>query len=497
MYGSHFDFTGKSKSTKPTSKPNQLCEIIKDSKRKTREILETLDTSTVKFTKSTKTLKRKLPKLPNIQTIKNTSEKSNLVKTKVQKLKPNSSTKSNKPTKKIIANPVKSPDEKPKERRGRKRKTVLPTKIPYDWQITYDNTALPTIRYPETKSVPDHLIPEFKQNIHLILPKTTKKQKKTRGYPLEPNRDISGLEEGYISLLKKFWTPDRLNVLVEILVPSACYVDEEEHEDNPRVTLSLVDWFCINYSRHEGVSYPTSREKEFMVNLEYRKNLSASLRPFFDVYCRGDRILIEYVDNDCNIQVKNPNSTEIQWDNKKQVGVRMVGEDKMVYIITTVGQLNFFKWAIINMVIDYCEKNARKIKYHMKRTKDTPNSDGNKRRKLFQSKDQSWFIKGAGVTIEFDFNNNPFDGTEDPPSENEYEENQPETYIDNSCIENMDATENTLTFEPCENIDDNEQSVGDAGENAYNQDNDYTDEQSDENQMNDTEECEQISENEC
>ena len=35
------------------------------------------------------------------------------------------------------------------------------------------------------------------------------------------------------------------------------------------------------------------------------------------------------------------------------------------YIITTVGQLNFFKWAIENYILEYIEKNIKEIEEDM------------------------------------------------------------------------------------------------------------------------------------
>jgi hypothetical protein len=84
------------------------------------------------------------------------------------------------------------------------------------------------------------------------------------------------------------------------------------------------------YSIPENGSKP---ERRFKVYLDYKLNLKAYSKKRFDPFCRWDRIAFPYLNNS--------------------------------YIQTTVGQLNFFKWAIDNQVIHYIEANYRDIEYDM------------------------------------------------------------------------------------------------------------------------------------
>ena len=97
-----------------------------------------------------------------------------------------------------------------------------------------------------------------------------------------------------------------------------------------RISLRIVDWFATNYAKkHYTVYSLNSKENRFKVYNDYKLNLKAYSKKRFDPFCRWDRITIPYQDNK--------------------------------YIQTTIGQLNFFKWAIQNGVVKYIEDNYADI----------------------------------------------------------------------------------------------------------------------------------------
>jgi hypothetical protein len=94
------------------------------------------------------------------------------------------------------------------------------------------------------------------------------------------------------------------------------------------ISLRIVDWFATNFSKENYTQYPVSKNgvmERFKVYNDYKLNLKAYSKKRFDPFCRWDRITIPY-----------KNGTHIQ---------------------TTIGQLNFFKWALENSVIQYIEDN--------------------------------------------------------------------------------------------------------------------------------------------
>jgi hypothetical protein len=100
-----------------------------------------------------------------------------------------------------------------------------------------------------------------------------------------------------------------------------------------KISLRIVDWFATNYAKKNYTLIDQPSGKRFKVYPDYKLKLKAYSKKRFDPFCRWDRISIPY---------KNDTSIE-----------------------TTIGQLNFFKWAIENSVIQYIETNYDPIESDM------------------------------------------------------------------------------------------------------------------------------------
>lgn len=105
-----------------------------------------------------------------------------------------------------------------------------------------------------------------------------------------------------------------------------------------KISLRIVDWFATNYAKKYYTLYTISQqdnneERRFKVYDDYKLKLKAYSKKRFDPFCRWERISIPYKGNS--------------------------------FIETTIGQLNFFKWAIENKVIDYIEENYDAIEKDM------------------------------------------------------------------------------------------------------------------------------------
>lgn len=92
-----------------------------------------------------------------------------------------------------------------------------------------------------------------------------------------------------------------------------------------KISLRIVDWFATNYSKKYYTVYSIPNESRFKVYNDYKLKLKAYSKKRFDPFCRWERITIPF-----------KNDTFIQ---------------------TTIGQLNFFKWALENEVITYITEN--------------------------------------------------------------------------------------------------------------------------------------------
>lgn len=106
-----------------------------------------------------------------------------------------------------------------------------------------------------------------------------------------------------------------------------------------RISLRIVDWFVTNFSKKYYVVYElpakhnVSEIQRFKVYNDYKLKLKAYNKTRFDPFCRWERITIPYNQNQ--------------------------------FMETTIGQLNFFKWAIENKIIDYIEANYSVIEMDM------------------------------------------------------------------------------------------------------------------------------------
>ena len=111
------------------------------------------------------------------------------------------------------------------------------------------------------------------------------------------------------------------------------------------ISLRIIDWFVTNYSKKYNTSYFMNSNKlldendivkdnikQFNVYYSYKTQLKSYSKKKFDPFCRRDRI--EFT----------------------------IGEEK---VISTIGQLNFFKWAINNLILDYIKINYKEIENDM------------------------------------------------------------------------------------------------------------------------------------
>ena len=97
-----------------------------------------------------------------------------------------------------------------------------------------------------------------------------------------------------------------------------------------KISLRIVDWFATNYAKKYYTLFTIEQSvnnvsRRFKVYDDYKLKLKAYSKKRFDPFCRWDRISIPYTNGE--------------------------------FIETTIGQLNFFKWALENKVIDFVEKN--------------------------------------------------------------------------------------------------------------------------------------------
>lgn len=127
-----------------------------------------------------------------------------------------------------------------------------------------------------------------------------------------------------------------------------------------RESLRLIDWFVTNYAKKNFVGYDLvdkhGRTKRFKVYIDYKLKLKAYSKKRFDPFCRWDRIVIPY-EGDTHIQ-------------------------------TTIGQLNFFKWALENNILSYISEHLDEIEKDMNRRNSTSKNRVQKKKAKTRKKRQ-------------------------------------------------------------------------------------------------------------
>ena len=103
-------------------------------------------------------------------------------------------------------------------------------------------------------------------------------------------------------------------------------------EGTSEISLRLIDWFVTNYAKQHNISYILNNQ-EFLVYTNYKSQLKAYSKKLFDPFCRRERIMFQI-----------PGQPLFQ---------------------TTVGKLNFFRWALEKGVLDYIKMNMAKIEAAM------------------------------------------------------------------------------------------------------------------------------------
>ena len=112
------------------------------------------------------------------------------------------------------------------------------------------------------------------------------------------------------------------------------------------ISLRSIDWFITNFSKKNNIYYQLYHDTEgnpslahdsnFHANINVHQSYKAQLKSYskktFDPFCRRKRILVPIGDQEVD---------------------------------TTIGQLNFFRWALQNGVVDYILSHKKEIEEDM------------------------------------------------------------------------------------------------------------------------------------
>jgi hypothetical protein len=135
-----------------------------------------------------------------------------------------------------------------------------------------------------------------------------------------------------------------------------------------KISLRLVDWLVTNYAKKHNVSYMTKQGRHVIVYLAYKAHLKAYSKKMFDPFCRWKRI-------------------------------------QFLGMNTTVGQLNFFEWAIQDEVLEYLETHYDEVQADMDECSTTiapKDGERRKRHELSRSATKAMCLHSVTVKVSFD-----------------------------------------------------------------------------------------------
>lgn len=129
----------------------------------------------------------------------------------------------------------------------------------------------------------------------------------------------------------------RLIKLVEYFYDSLINVKEfiQIIDSKSSISIRLIDYFITKYSKKNKISYKIDNNY-FNIYQSYKQQLNIFQKKNFDPFARGIRIPY-YIGN--------------------------------TWIITTIGQLNFYQWFISNKILEYIIKNKVDIDIDMNKNK--------------------------------------------------------------------------------------------------------------------------------
>jgi len=174
--------------------------------------------------------------------------------------------------------------------------------------------------------------------------------------PKNNQMEIQTQEQWVLFRLERFYAnPENVQKVKDIL------------EGKSNLSLRLIDWFVTNYAKKFNTSFLTKGGKHVIVYLSYKSHLKAYSKKRFDPFCRSNRIKFQDFE-------------------------------------TTVGQLNFFEWAITDEILDYLISHYDHVHLDMEtRLKEEETVEPHKKRhELSKSATNSLKYHTIPITVRFD-----------------------------------------------------------------------------------------------
>lgn len=138
----------------------------------------------------------------------------------------------------------------------------------------------------------------------------------------EVNEAKFTIKERYLyKMLDKYFKSQDIQMVIKMIA----IIDGDSD-----ISLRMLDWFITRYANKHNTTYCKQNDDNdrFNVHISYKAQLKSYKKRYFDPFRRRRKFIYRYDTN-----------------------------DKTKFMYTTIGQLNFFKWAFSNGVIKFVEDN--------------------------------------------------------------------------------------------------------------------------------------------
>ena len=167
---------------------------------------------------------------------------------------------------------------------------------------------------------------------------------------IDPVKFFSVKELCYYKMIEKFFkqcSDENISKMIDII------------DGKSNISLRILDWFVTKYSK-KRIDCGSAKDTEiFDVRISYKSQLKSYKKRYFDPFRRRKKFIYHFEGEDHSHKSIN----------------------------TTLGQLNFFKWAFINNIIVYVEKNLKQISKEMNQS--NKEDKDKKKKKIKEGKEKS------------------------------------------------------------------------------------------------------------
>jgi hypothetical protein len=137
------------------------------------------------------------------------------------------------------------------------------------------------------------------------------------------NVDLCSKEKFYFKMVDKYYKILDNNLIEKMI---------DIVKGKSTISLRLLDWFVTRYSDKHKTYYQTPENDRFSVHISYKAQLKSYKKRYFDPFRRNKKF-------------------------KYYFGK----ENKDKKLCTTIGQLNFFRWAFTNQIIKYVDDHYKEL----------------------------------------------------------------------------------------------------------------------------------------